>query len=167
MTQTNSLELDKSRYIEEEDLKNLELTTIKQAQDKIHKSEKNTVRMKNNNNQKQAKEAVDYHFVGYTVRNYQLDGMNLGHLLGQRGKIMEVELVATFLPRIVIDSLLAVINRVDLEVEHLTLEPIAASHIVIPESMSNFNLALVDIGAGTSDIAITKKVQFQVMQWFQ
>lgn len=157
VTQTNSLELDKSRYIEEEDLKNLELTTIKQAQDKIHKSEKNTVRMKNNNNQKQAKEAVDYHFVGYTVRNYQLDGMNLGHLLGQRGKIMEVELVATFLPRIVIDSLLAVINRVDLEVEHLTLEPIAASHIVIPESMSNFNLALVDIGAGTSDIAITKK----------
>ncbi|MFP4021704.1 MAG: cell division protein FtsA, partial [Halanaerobium sp.] len=158
VTQSHSIDLEKSRYIEEDDLKSLELKTIQRAQEQLHnkqqekadKSEPEAKKMK------KAKNIVDYHFVGYTVRNYKLDGMELGHLLGQRGKIMEVELVATFLPRIVIDSLLSVINRVGLEVEHLTLEPIAASHIVIPEAMSNFNLALVDIGAGTSDIAITK-----------
>ena len=38
----------------------------------------------------------------------------------------------------------------------MTLEPIAAANVVIPKDMYNFNLALVDVGAGTSDIALTK-----------
>ena len=39
--------------------------------------------------------------------------------------------------------------------EALTLEPIAAIQVLIPTSMRRLNVALVDIGAGTSDIAIT------------
>ncbi len=158
VTQNHNIELERSRYIEEDDLKSLELKTIQKAQKELNNSQqqRQTVDYQGLESQKKSNNKIDYHFVGYTVRRYKLDGMELGHLLGQRGKNMEVELVATFLPRIVIDSLLSVINRVGLEVEHLTLEPIAASHVVIPEAMSNFNLALVDIGAGTSDIAITK-----------
>ncbi|MEC9490754.1 MAG: cell division FtsA domain-containing protein, partial [Halanaerobiales bacterium] len=157
VTQSHNIELERSRYIEEDDLKTLELKTIQKAQGQLNNKPQNAkVDFEGIESRKKPKNTVDYHFVGYTVRKYKLDGMELGHLLGQRGKNMEVELVATFLPRIVIDSLLSVINRVGLEVEHLTLEPIAASHVVIPEAMSNFNLALVDIGAGTSDIAITK-----------
>lgn len=38
----------------------------------------------------------------------------------------------------------------------MTLEPIAAINIAIPSNLRLLNLALVDIGAGTSDIAITK-----------
>ncbi|TDO94342.1 cell division protein FtsA [Halanaerobium saccharolyticum] len=157
VTQSHNIELERSRYIEEDDLKTLELKTIQKAQGQLNNNQQgSSVDYQGLESKKKQKNTVDYHFVGYTVRKYKLDGMELGHLLGQRGKNMEVELVATFLPRIVIDSLLSVINRVGLEVEHLTLEPIAASHVVIPEAMSNFNLALVDIGAGTSDIAITK-----------
>jgi len=141
--QKNSIELEKNRYIEKEDIKELELRTIKQAEAELAYEAEDDVK-------------TNYHFVGYTVRNYKLDGMEIGNLLGQRGHNMEVELVATFLPRIVIDSLLSVIERMGIEVEHLTLEPIAAHNIVIPESMDSFNLALVDIGAGTSDIAVTE-----------
>lgn len=39
----------------------------------------------------------------------------------------------------------------------LTLEPIAAIQVLIPKSMRRLNVALVDIGAGTSDIAITNE----------
>ncbi len=39
--------------------------------------------------------------------------------------------------------------------EALTLEPIAAINVLVPPSMRRLNVALVDIGAGTSDIAIT------------
>ena len=38
---------------------------------------------------------------------------------------------------------------------YLTLEPIAAMNMAVPESMRRLNLALVDIGAGTSDIAVS------------
>ncbi len=154
--QTHNIELEKSRYIKEADIKTLELEAIQQSQKKLKNSDSISEIKNSLNQERQNQNEIDYHFVGYTVRKYKLDGMEIGDLLGQRGKAIEVELVATFLPRIVIDSLLSVINRVGLEVEHLTLEPIAASHVVIPEAMINFNLALVDIGAGTSDIAITK-----------
>jgi len=136
--------LDKKRFIETEDVNRLELMAIQKAQSSL------------SSNENKSQEKLNYHFVGYSPSKYLLDDIEIGDLIGQRGQKLEVELVATFLPRVVIDSLLSVISRVNLEVEHLTLEPIAASQVVIPESMSSFNLALVDIGAGTSDIAITK-----------
>lgn len=54
------------------------------------------------------------------------------------------------------DGLYAAVNQAGLEVANLTLEPIAAINVAIPESYRLLNIALVDIGAGTSDISITK-----------
>jgi len=62
-----------------------------------------------------------------------------------------------FLPRSVIDSLYSVMNKVNLKVVNLTLEPIAAMEAAIPKNLRLLNIALVDIGAGTSDIAISSK----------
>ncbi len=133
--------LPEPKIIEKEDVKSLEFSAVQKAKEKIVPGEKNN---------------IQYSFVGYSVIEYLLDGIFIRNLEGQKGQRMEVKLVATFLPRIVIDSLLSVINKAELEVEYLTLEPIAAADIVIPHNMLNFNLALVDIGAGTSDIALTK-----------
>ena len=54
-----------------------------------------------------------------------------------------------------VESLLAALERAELTMEALTLEPIAAIHVLVPESMRRLNVALIDIGAGTSDIAIS------------
>ena len=43
-----------------------------------------------------------------------------------------------------------------LEVSRLTLEPIAAMSAVIPPELRLINLALCDIGAGTSDVAVSR-----------
>lgn len=97
-----------------------------------------------------------YYCVGYTVVNYYLDDSIIGNLKGHKGKKIGAEVLATFLPHIVVDSLYTVVHNVGLEVINLTLEPIAAINIAIPPKFRLLNLALVDIGAGTSDIAITK-----------
>jgi hypothetical protein len=55
-----------------------------------------------------------------------------------------------------VDSLLSSLHRAGLDVYSITLEPIAAIALAIPSNMRLLNLALVDIGAGTSDIAIVK-----------
>jgi len=65
-------------------------------------------------------------------------------------------LVATFLPGEVVDSLYATMRLLDLNVISMTLEPIAAINAVIPGDLRLLNLALVDIGAGTSDIAVSR-----------
>ncbi|CUH97568.1 hypothetical protein P22_3699 [Propionispora sp. 2/2-37] len=98
-----------------------------------------------------------YYCVGYSVVSFRLDNTTLKSLVGQRGKKAGIELIATFLPRQVIDSLQSAIQTVGLEMATLTLEPIAAISVLIPPTMRHLNLTLVDVGAGTSDVAITRE----------
>lgn len=102
------------------------------------------------------KEGVKFYCVGHTITNYHLDGYPIMSLIGHRARKIGISVIATFLPAVVVDSLYAVMNKIGLEVDSLTLEPIAAINVSIPKDLRILNLALVDIGAGTSDIAITK-----------
>ncbi len=97
-----------------------------------------------------------YYCVGYSPVSYFLDGTRLKTLVGQRGKKAKATVIATFLPRQVIDSIESSLQIAGLKMHALTLEPIAAINVLIPPTMRHLNLVLVDIGAGTSDVAITK-----------
>ncbi|NLO96881.1 MAG: ATPase, partial [Peptococcaceae bacterium] len=100
------------------------------------------------------------HCVGYSTIQQQLEDLTITSLIGQTGKKAEITVIATFLPRTVVNGLIAVLQRVGLEMDTLTLEPIAAGQAAIPPDMRRLNLALVDIGAGTADIALTKEGSF-------
>ena len=97
-----------------------------------------------------------YYMVGYTVTAYRLDGYPMSSILDHTGRVIEAEVVVTFLPREVVESLYAVVGKLGLEVASLTLEPIASLNAAIPNDIRLLNLVLVDIGAGTSDIAICR-----------
>lgn len=94
--------------------------------------------------------------VGYSVVKYELDGMWFKKIEGLKGNQASVKVVATFLPSHVVEAMLSVLKKVSLTITHLTLEPIAAVNITVPEDLRILNIALVDVGAGTSDIAISK-----------
>ena len=96
-----------------------------------------------------------FYCVGHSVVGYYLNNYPISNLTGHRGTSIGADVLATFLPDSVVNSLYAVLHRAELEPVSLTLEPIAAIDIAIPEDLRTLNLALVDIGAGTSDIAIT------------
>ncbi|OPY58266.1 MAG: Cell division protein FtsA [Pelotomaculum sp. PtaU1.Bin035] len=98
-----------------------------------------------------------FYCVGYSIVKYYLNNYPVTNLIGHRGKVISADVLTTFLPESVVNGLYAVLGRVGLEPVNLTLEPIAAIEVLIPESMRLLNLALIDIGAGTSDIAITRK----------
>lgn len=95
-----------------------------------------------------------FFLVGYTVSRYQLDNYPFSTLRGHNGRKLEVDVVATFLPAEVVESLYAAMRVAELEVISLTLEPIAAINAAIPPDLRLLNLVMADIGAGTSDIAI-------------
>ncbi len=128
--------------INKQDILHLELTAVQQAQ---------TFVAEKYNNER----SFDYYCVGYSVLYYRLDGVEIGSLIDQSGEEASVEIIATFLPKVVVESLIAALKRADLEMQALTLEPIAAINVLIPPSMRRLNVALIDIGAGTSDIALT------------
>lgn len=99
----------------------------------------------------------EFYCVGHSVKRFMLDGYPYSTLLGHKGRTAQAEVIATFLPREVVDSLSITMRRIDLEIDFLTLEPIAAINAVIPAELRLLNLALVDIGAGTSDIALCEE----------
>ena len=97
-----------------------------------------------------------FFMVGYTVAQYRLDNYPLATLLNHNGQRAEAEVVATFLPGEVVESLYTAMRAAGLQVASLTLEPIAAMNAAIPAELRLLNLALVDIGAGTTDIAVCR-----------
>lgn len=124
------------------DILDLELTAVQKVLTSLHEQNMKNI-------------ADDYYCVGYSVINYYLDQEKIKNLVGQKARQIKVDIIATFLPRVVLESMFTVLKKAELEIAALTLEPIAAIRAIIPPDMQRLNLALVDIGAGTSDIAVT------------
>ena len=94
--------------------------------------------------------------VGYSPARYYLNGYQMDMLEQHPAKSIAMDLIATFLPDEVVEGLYAAVEGAGLHVASLTLEPIAAINVAIPEKFRLLNIALVDVGAGTSDLSIVK-----------
>ncbi len=103
------------------------------------------------------KQDEDFRFycVGHSVVRYYLNGYPIVNLEGHKARLIGADLIATFLPDDVVDGLYKAVELAGLSVSSLTLEPIAAIQLAIPERFRMLNIALLDVGAGTSDISIT------------
>ncbi|WP_196593688.1 cell division protein FtsA [Pectinatus sottacetonis] len=142
-TMTASAEIEINGTISAEQQNHLDFMAVQAAQKKLADSHI-------------VEDTSFYYCVGYSTVSYTLDGTRIKSLIGQRGQNATANVIATFLPRQVVDSMQSALTAAGLEMQALTLEPIAAISILIPTTMRHLNLVLVDIGAGTSDVAITK-----------
>lgn len=97
-----------------------------------------------------------YYCVGYTVIKYYLNDYEISNLEGHKAHKISGDVLATFLPEEVVDGLYVAVEQAGLSVANLTLEPIAAMNVAIPMNYRLLNICLVDVGAGTSDICVTK-----------
>ncbi|MGN0413765.1 MAG: cell division FtsA domain-containing protein, partial [Lachnospiraceae bacterium] len=100
-------------------------------------------------------DGISFYCVGNTVIHYYMNDYQITNPEGHKASSIGADLIATFLPDDVIDGLYKAVEIAGLHVANLTLEPIAAIQVAIPEKYRMLNLALIDVGAGTSDICIT------------
>lgn len=96
-----------------------------------------------------------FYCVGYSVVKYYLNGMWMGQPEHHKAKNIGCDMIATFLPDDVVDGLYCAVELAGLKVANMTLEPIAAIRVAIPEKFRLLNIAMIDVGAGTSDISVT------------
>lgn len=105
--------------------------------------------------QKENDSDVHFYCVGYSVVKYYINGMWMGQPEHHKAKTLGVDMIATFLPDDVVDGLYSAVELAGLKVANMTLEPIAAIRVAIPERFRLLNIAMIDVGAGTSDISVT------------
>lgn len=141
ITTSVEVELGEDKVITDEDVYALDSAGMEKAYEEFQKS--NTSEEK-------------FYCVGYSTVHYYMNGYPMSNLEGHKAYKIGEELIATFLPDDVVDGLYRAVELAGLEVANLTLEPIAAIQVAIPENYRMLNIALVDVGAGTSDISITK-----------
>ena len=130
------------RSVTDEDIFSLNTMGIEQAYNQFAEGEQ--------------EDNLNFYCVGYQVIRYFLNGYPMGNLEGHNARSIGADMIATFLPDDVVDGLYKAVAIADLNVANITLEPIAAISLAIPEMYRMLNIALVDVGAGTSDISITK-----------
>lgn len=138
---TFSIELNEEEALDAEQISRLEAGAVSNAEALLQEDEEGR---------------QQFFLVGYTVAQYRLDNYPLNTLQNHSGRQAEVDVVATFLPGEVVESLYASMRAAELQVASMTLEPIAAMNAAIPAELRLLNLALVDIGAGTTDIAVCR-----------
>lgn len=139
---TYELELPEAQTITEDIIKNLETGAITEAERKFEEEAENDNRQ--------------FYLVGYSVCQYYLDDYPISNLQDHKGKRLKADVIATFLPGEVVESLYVSMKKSGVEVASMTLEPIASMNAAIPQKLRLLNLVLVDIGAGTSDIAAAR-----------
>ena len=125
-----------------EDIHTLDLLGIEKAQDIL--KEANDTQYK-------------FYCVGYSVVKYFLNDEVFISLEDHKATKIGEDIIVTFLPEDVVDGLYSAVGQSGLTVANMTLEPIAAINLAIPENYRMLNIALVDVGAGTSDISVTKE----------
>lgn len=137
------MDLEGEKTISKEDIFALDSLGIEKAYETFSKSDDFDENMK-------------FYCVGYSVMHYFMNGYPMNQLENHNAKEISADLIATFLPDDVVDGLYKSVELAGLEVANLTLEPIAAIELAIPDMYRMLNIALIDVGAGTSDISITK-----------
>ncbi|MEE5989226.1 MAG: cell division FtsA domain-containing protein [Lachnospiraceae bacterium] len=99
---------------------------------------------------------LKFYCVGNSVIRYYMNGYQIGAVEEHKAHSIGCDMIATFLPDDVVDGLYRSVELAGLRVVNMTLEPIAAISVAIPENYRMLNIGLVDVGAGTSDICITR-----------
>lgn len=141
ITTSAEIEYEEDTVIDAEQIYTLDMLGIEKAYDEFHENNDSDIK---------------FYCVGYTVVKYYVNGQPMSAPEKHKAKKLSVDLIATFLPDDVVDGLYKAVEIADLTVANLTLEPIAAMQAAVPEMYRMLNIALVDVGAGTSDISITR-----------
>lgn len=134
-------DFEEEKVVTVDDILALEALAVEHAYEKFQKENDTDIR---------------FYCVGYSVMRYFMNNYPMGNLLDHKAKSISLELIATFLPDDVVDGLYRAVEHAGLRVANMTLEPIAAIEVAIPQMFRMLNIGLIDVGAGTSDICITK-----------
>ncbi len=87
-------------------------------------------------------------------QEFVIDGQDVKEPIGMSGIRLEAKIHIVTGAQSAAENIIKCVRRCGLEVDQLMLHPLASSHAVLTQDERELGVALVDIGAGTTDVAI-------------
>ena len=101
------------------------------------------------------KRDVEVKLVNSAIVSLHIDTYKVSNPIGFQGKEIVIQLYTAFAPMVHIGALERTASELDLDLMAVAAEPFAVSRSVIgADAASNFTAILIDIGGGTTDIAV-------------
>lgn len=99
---------------------------------------------------------ADIDVLHITITGLEVGGMNVDSLVGYTGKQVRLNFYASFAPRTYIEALKKVAVSLNLEVMGIVSQPFAMARVFAGSSDRDFNGVFIDVGGGTTDIALVQ-----------
>lgn len=97
---------------------------------------------------------VDVRLVNSAIVDVQIDGYRITNPVGFQGRDVSIQLFNAFAPMVHIGALQRVASDLDLNLINIAAEPFAVAKSVGGQDSSEFSAIFIDIGGGTTDIAL-------------
>ena len=98
--------------------------------------------------------ATDQRLLLVEPQEFVIDGQDVKEPIGMSGMRLEAKVHIVTGAQSAAENIIKCVRRCGLEVDQLMLNPLASSAAVLSEDERELGVALVDIGAGTTDVAI-------------
>jgi cell division protein FtsA len=99
----------------------------------------------------------DIDILHITPTGTQIGGMPVNSLIGYTGKDVKLHFYASFAPKTYVEALKKVAETLELELLGIVSQPFSVARAFSGSSDTDFNAIFVDIGGGTTDVAIVER----------
>jgi cell division protein FtsA len=136
---------DASRPITDQEMEKI----IKQVQQKAGEKARREVAMETNNKD------VEVRLINSALVSLRIDGYKVSNPIGFKGKEVIVQIYTAFAPLVHISAIERVCDELNLDLVTVAVEPYAVCRACLGNDVeSNFSGIVMDIGGGTTDIAV-------------
>lgn len=122
---------------------------VTKAQAKAYELARNQLALESGN------KTIDVRMVNSALVGIEIDGYPVSNPVGFQGGSVSVQLYTAFAPMIHIGALEKIAEELDLELIALAAEPFAVARSMVgDDTAAKFSAILIDVGGGTTDIAV-------------
>ncbi|PJC37230.1 hypothetical protein CO046_01500 [Candidatus Peregrinibacteria bacterium CG_4_9_14_0_2_um_filter_53_11] len=109
---------------------------------------------------------IDVKLVNAAIVDVQIDGYRVGNPIGFQGKEVAISIFNAFAPLVHYGALQTIAAELGLNLMSITAEPYALSRILDHTDRPTLNAIFIDIGAGTTDIAVVNNSSLEGTKMF-
>lgn len=147
---------------------NFDKEVTKKEQDKIIAQIKSQIAAdgKGDLSQRTGLRGEDIEILHITPTGLEIGGMPVNTLVGYKGQDVRLHFYASFAPKTYTEALRKVANNLNFNVLGIVSQPFAVARAHSAGENSNFSAIFIDIGGGTTDVAIVKDGNIAETQMF-